>query len=203
MARLIRVNTIMEHTGAYRLWQAPFAEAKLAPIFRHSRRTSIRRVLDVGCGPGTNTSHFADSDYLGVDFNPAYINYARSRYRRDFVVADITRYTVPEGQRFDFILVNSLLHHIDTENVRRLLSHLCSLLTDDGFVHILDLVLPARRSVSRLLAHWDRGDYPRPLADWRDLFEQSFEPVVFEPYHLTGLGLTLWNMIYFKGSARK
>lgn len=193
---------IMEHTAAYRLWQAPFAESKLAPVFRHTDRQSIRRVLDVGCGPGTNTRHFAHCDYLGIDVNPDYIAYARERHARRFVVADATTYTVPAGERFDFVLVNSFLHHVDTASARRILEHLRTLLTSDGYLHVLDLVLPAHASVGRMLARWDRGDYPRPLEEWRDLLGLWFETVVFEPYPLGAAGLTLWNMLYFKGRAR-
>jgi len=189
MARLTRLNSIMDRTDAYRLWQAPFAEAKLAPVFRHSDGTAIRRVLDVGCGPGTNTRHFAGCDYLGVDFNAEYIEYARRRYRREFVVADITTYAVPGGHQFDFILVNSLLHHIDSDNVRRILLHLRTLLTDNGYIHILDLVLPPRPSISRLLARWDRGDHPRPLADWRTLLTRHSNRSFLSHTALQGLGL--------------
>src|SRR6185437_15919484 len=49
---------LMEFTVAYRLWQAPFAERKLAPLWEHNDVARARRVLDVGCGPGTNTQHF-------------------------------------------------------------------------------------------------------------------------------------------------
>jgi hypothetical protein len=70
-------------------------------------------------------------------------------------------------------------------------------------VHILDLVLPSEPSVSRFLARADRGDYPRPLPEWRDIFESAFEPVVFEPYPLGAMGMTLWNMVYFKGRTRR
>lgn len=192
---------IMEHTAAYRLWQAPFAEAKLAPVFRHSDRAAMRRVLDVGCGPGTNTHHFPHCDYLGIDHNPRYIADARRRTGRAFVVADATTYSVPEGERFDVVLVNSFLHHVDTASARRILAHLRTLLTSDGHVHILDLVLPQRASLSRRLARWDRGEYPRPIEDWRALFSESFVPCVFEPYVLGAAGIALWNMIYFKGSA--
>ena len=100
-------------------------------------------MLDVGCGPGTNSHHFEQSEYLGIDLNERYIDYARRRWRRNFLVADVTKYSVV-GERFDFILVNSLLHHIDTPGTRRLLSHLETLLTHDGHVHILELVLPRR-----------------------------------------------------------
>ena len=87
--------------------------------------------------------------------------------------------------------------------VRRILAHLATLLTDDGHLHALELVLPERPSVSRQLARYDRGEYPRPLAEWRELFGESLEPVVFEPYPLVGLGVKLWDMVYFKGRARR
>ena len=193
----------MENTLAYRIWQAPFAERKLAPLFAHNDVPAARRVLDVGCGPGTNTHHFSGADYLGIDFNPAYIESARQRTGRDFVVADVTKYQVADDRRFDLILANSLFHHIDSENTRRILAHLATLLAPDGHVHIFDLVLPERLSVARFLARADRGDYPRPLEEWRTLFSEAFEPLVFEPYDLGARGVSLWNMVYFKGRARR
>jgi SAM-dependent methyltransferase len=198
-----RATSIMENVSAYRIWQAPFADAKLAPVVRHNDLSKVRRVLDVGCGPGTNTRHFAASDYLGVDLNEKYVAYARERFGRKFVAADVTSTSIGDGGRFDFILCNSFFHHVDTPGVRRILEHLASLLTEDGHVHVLDLVLPDRPSVSRLLAKLDRGDWPRPLEEWRALFTESFEPVLFEPYPLKGFGVTLWNMVYFKGRARR
>jgi SAM-dependent methyltransferase len=199
----MKLANVMNNTLAYRIWQAPFAERKLAPFLAHNDLSRVRRVLDVGCGPGTNTGHFAAADYLGLDFNPAYIESARRRHGRRFEVADVTKYTVPADQRFDLILANSLFHHIDTPNTRRILSHLATLLTDDGHVHILDLVMPPFASINRFLALADRGDYPRPLEEWRSLFSEAFEPVVFEPYGLGAMGLTLWSMVYFKGKARR
>ena len=194
---------LMEHTLAYRVWQAPFAEKKLAPLYAHNDVARARRVLDVGCGPGTNTAHFAHADYLGIDFNPAYIDDARQRHGREFIVADVTTYEVAADQRFDLILANSLFHHIDTASTRRILAHLATLLSDDGHIHVFDLVLPEGPSISRFLARADRGEFPRPLDEWRDLFTGAFAPVVFEPYPLGAGGVTLWNMIYCKGRARR
>lgn len=197
------IARLLERTLVYRAWQAPFAEQKFAPILLHNDVRSIRRVLDVGCGPGTNTHHFAPCEYLGLDVNPEYVDHARRRHKRDFLVADVTQYTAPEGAQYDCILVNSFLHHIDRPDTRRILSHLRSLLTRDGYVHVLELVLPEGSSVARLLARWDRGAYARPLAEWHALLGECFEPVVFEPYRLTVAGVTLWNMVYFKGRARR
>jgi len=192
----------LERTWVYRAWQAPFAGQKFLPVLAHNSMHNVRRVLDVACGPGTNTRFFANADYLGIDFNERYIDDARKRYRRNFVVADVRNYIAAPEDRFDFVLVNSFLHHLDTNDTLAILTHLKSLLTQDGHIHMLELVLPEKASVARALAHWDRGRFARPLEEWRTLFESLFEPVVFEPYRLTGLGATLWNMVYFKGRLR-
>lgn len=194
--------SVLEHTLVYRLWQAPFAEHKFAPIVAHNDLGKVRRVLDVGCGPGTNTHHFAHADYIGIDINPRYVAAAERRTGRRFIAADATTYEVDPSERFDFIFLNSFLHHVDTPSVRRILSHVATLLTEDGAIHILDLIRPDRPSIAATLARLDRGDFPRPLAEWKQLFEESYQPVIFEPYPLTGLGVTLWQMIYFKGTRR-
>jgi SAM-dependent methyltransferase len=194
---------IMENSRAYRLWQAPFAEQKFAPILAYNDLRQVRRALDVGCGPGTNTPRFAHTHYLGIDHNLRYLEHARRHYGRDFLVADITRLALAPAARFDFILINSFLHHVDTPSARGLLSQLGALLTEDGHVHILDLVLPARPSVARLLARLDRGEFPRPLEDWKQIFSGTFETEVIEPYALTALGATLWEMVYFKGRGKR
>jgi SAM-dependent methyltransferase len=196
-------ESILERTFVYRLWQAPFAEQKFAPILQNNDLHSVRRVLDVACGPGTNTHHFAGSDYLGVDINERYIRNARQRHRRDFVAADVREYGIDSGEKFDFILINSFLHHLNDDEVRGILRSVCRLLTPDGHAHIMELVLPPKPSPARLLARWDRGDYARPLEQWRNLFDEFFETDMFYPYPLTGLGVTLWNMVYFKGRVRQ
>jgi SAM-dependent methyltransferase len=199
---MISLTSVLESPTLYRLWQAPFAEDKFAPLNAHNDLGRVRRVLDVGCGPGTNVRHFQNCAYLGIDLNPKYIIYARRRHAREFRVADATTFRVPAEQRFDFILLNSFLHHIDTENVRRILSHLSRALTGDGYMHIVELILPERRSVARLLARWDRGRFARPLEQWRELFGGALEIVTFEPF-TTGIPrIPLWELVYCKGRAK-
>ena len=200
---MISATSLLESAGIYRLWQAPFAEDKFAPLTAHNDFNGVRRVLDVGCGPGTNLGHFQGCEYLGIDVNPDYVAYARRRYGRQFFVADATQFTVPADERFDFILLNSFLHHVDTENVRKILSHLSGALTSDGHMHIVELVLPGQHSMPRLLARWDRGRFARPLDKWRELFAEALEIVTFEPFKLRALGLSLWDLVYCKGRAKQ
>jgi SAM-dependent methyltransferase len=193
------VNFLLEQTVVYSLWQAPFAAEKVAPVLKHNDLRSVRRVLDVGCGPGTNTKYFADSDYLGIDINPGYIDSARRKHNRAFIAADVTAYEDDGAGKFDFILVNSFLHHINDADAHKVLSRLTQWLTPDGHLHIVELISPGDHSIAQLLADWDRGNYCRRLEKWRDLFEKHMNIVVFEPYPIKLVGSTLWNMTCRKG----
>lgn len=185
----------------YSLWQAPFAAEKLAPVLEHNDLRNVRRVLDVGCGPGTNTRYFAHQDYLGIDINPSYVESARKKHHRSFIAADLTSYTDESAGQFDFILVNSFLHHVDDADAHKILSRLPRWLLPGGHFHIIELALPGDRSIAQLLTHWDRGKHVRPLEKWRNLFEQYMNIVVFEPYRIKLVGTTLWYMVYCKGRA--
>ena len=128
----------MANAVAYRLWQAPFAQQKLRPLLRHNDLSRVRRVLDVACGPGTNTPMFAHTDYLGIDINGGYIDYATRKHGRRFLQADLLEYEGGAEGRFDFVLVNSFLHHVDTAGARRILDHLRTLIATGGHIHVLD-----------------------------------------------------------------
>jgi SAM-dependent methyltransferase len=193
----MRIADLMNHTWAYKVWQAPFAESKFRPLLARTDMRRVRRVLDVGCGPGTNVHHFRNVEYVGLDINPGYIADARARHGRDFRVADVTQLDPATLQPADMILLNSLLHHLDDAEVHRLLAALPPLLAPGGAVHILDLVLPERASIHRLMAKLDRGLYARPLDAWRAIFSSHFSVQLFEPYTFGGL----WSMVYFRGAA--
>jgi SAM-dependent methyltransferase len=201
------LDLIMRQPIIYRLWMGPFAKKKFAPIVACNDMARVRRVLDVGCGPGTNAAYFSNVDYFGIDLNPQYIQDAQSRYgdstaHRRFLAVDAAKFVAPPGERFDFVLVNSFLHHVDDSIAKGILSNLNNLLTEDGHVHVLDLVLPEDPSIARFLAHSDRGDFPRPLEKWRQMLSEFFQPVAFEPYDLGAFGVPFWKMVYFKGRAK-
>jgi SAM-dependent methyltransferase len=196
----MRIADLMSQTWAYRAWQAPFAQSKIQPLLAHADLARVRRVIDVGCGPGTNAAMFEHADYTGLDINSGYIFDARRRYRRDFRVADVTRLEPGSVEPGDMVLLNSLLHHLDDGETHRTLAALPPLLTADGAIHILDLVLPERLSIARTMARLDRGRHPRSAEAWRGIFGAHFIEQIFEPYTFAG---GLWAMVYFRGTARR
>src|SRR5918999_831904 len=92
-------DRLLEQPLVYETWQAPFAAAKLKPFLRYVDLAQTRRVLDVGCGPGTNARVFAGSEYVGIDINPEYIRTASSRHPGRWLVGDVTDATIFPNER--------------------------------------------------------------------------------------------------------
>jgi SAM-dependent methyltransferase len=196
------ITALLERPAIYRLWQRPFADHKMAPFRRHNDMSQLGRVLDVGCGPGTNAPQFAGTDYLGVDINPKYIAYARARFPGRFEVADARSFSLSEPHPFDCIIVNSLLHHLEDGVVRSLFSGLSRCVSSAGAIHVLELVQPTGHGVDSFLARGDRGQFSRSVERWGDLVSRYYNLEVLEPYSLQVGGLVLWNMVYIRGRPR-
>ena len=191
----------LDHPLIYRLWQGPFAAQKLVPLQRRLGRGPYGRVLDVACGPGTNTATFRGDGYLGIDLNPHYIARARRAFGPIFEVADATTFRGAPGTRYDLILINSFLHHLDDAQVRTVLDHLRTLLAPGGTVQILELVRPRRPGFPRMFAALDRGRYARSVHAWEELVGASLRITHSEPYSLGLAGVALWDMQYLEGVA--
>jgi SAM-dependent methyltransferase len=193
------VDTLLDNAAVYRMWQAPFASSKFQPVLAATRGVSARRVLDAGCGPGTNAAYFSDAEYVGIDINERYLRYARATYRGTFVCADLTGGDLSVLGQFDTIIVNSVLHHMDDAGVLHVLRQLTERLSPGGRIHIMELVLPPRISRAWLMARLDRGRYARSYVGWETLFRQLLSIEVIQPYSFGG---GLWAMVYCRGTKR-
>jgi SAM-dependent methyltransferase len=161
------VDRALEVPVVYRAWQAFHNREKLAYVSSRIAPRPGLRVVELGCGPGTNVHLFSGCRYTGIDINPEYIATARRLYpEHEFVCADLRDYdfaSVP----YDWVLVNSFLHHLDDADVRATLASIARI--SAARVLVLELVLPARPSVARMLARMDRGRFARSLDAWRNL----------------------------------
>jgi SAM-dependent methyltransferase len=195
-------DRLLEIPLVYRSWQAPFAAAKLRPFLAHVDLSGTPRVLDIGCGPGTNAAVFAGCDYVGIDINADYIRTAASRYPGRWLVGDVTDQNVLPDAQFDCVFANSLMHHLDDHSVHNLLRRMARLTAPGGRIHVLDLVLPPHLSAGRLLARLDRGRFARPVEQWRAMLNEHLREEHFQPYPFGLPFVPLWQMIYFVGAAK-
>ncbi len=193
----------MELPWAYSLWQAPFLKAKFAPIVAHNdlARSSGSWTWAAVQARMRRSSHIPNTlvsiSIRPISSGPADGIRVRS-WRRTCV-----RIARRRKSRYDFVLLNSLLHHIDDESADRILAAISEVVVDDGCVHVIDLILPERRGIARYLTESDRGDYPRPWHVWQELLSRYFEPLVDQPFPVGMAGVELWQMLYFKGRPRK
>ena len=87
------------------------------PIAADFSSTSGLKVLEIGCGLGTDGAQFAKAgaDYTGIDLTEASIELARKRFelsglKGEFRVADAERLEF-DDQTFDLVYSHGVLHH--------------------------------------------------------------------------------------------
>jgi SAM-dependent methyltransferase len=192
---------LLENPVPYALWQYPFVKQKVAPFLERKLITPKTRVLDVGCGPGTNVPLFTGCDYIGIDFNQRYIDYVSRKYARRFICADAITFDYEPLGQFDLIFMNSLMHHLPTDGCRTLLSKLYDRIAPNGTLVVLDLILDDTCRIAHFLAKADRGEFPRPEHEWRALLDETIHPRLFQRYDV-GIGtLPLWR--FFMAEAKR
>lgn len=192
-------NGILESSLGYSLWSKPLNGPKIDAIhemlqFAEKHNTSI---LDIGCGPGSNSANFTEWDYLGIDLNPAYIKTAQASYPNcKFMVADAGKLQL-DGTKYEVILINSLMHHLTDEECIALLKSCSGCMTDDSILIAQEpLIPPAGKVVDNFFMKLDRGDHFRDLENWQMLFTQAgFEFVKEKIYPLKLVNkITAWTM---------
>lgn len=157
------LKTILEQPIVYSVFQTVLGS-------RRSTRTIIdqylkfengMKVLDIGCGPADILDQIDQRiDYLGIDFENAYIEKARKRYgdRGQFFCKNALDLVEEQKGSFDRILVLALLHHLEDKEVDELLSALSKLLAKDGFLFILENTFTSDQSfLARKIIEMDRG----------------------------------------------
>jgi 2-polyprenyl-3-methyl-5-hydroxy-6-metoxy-1,4-benzoquinol methylase len=129
-------------------------------------------ILDIGCGIG-QYANMTKGNYLGVDMNERYIDYARERNQRpnqSFRCTDVTT-VLNEKSKFDLVLMVDFLHHISDQQCVDLLNIASKLA--NNYVVSFEPITYQPNSVGRWIVENDRGDYVRPLDKLHKLFEES------------------------------
>jgi|LakMenEpi03Aug12_release.lakeMendotaPanAssembly.Ray.scaffolds.fasta_scaffold4179607_1 hypothetical protein len=70
------VRSILDLPAVYALWQAPFVAQKIGPFLAAGPAARTGRVLELGCGPGTNAHLFDPKRYVGIDLSPIFYDRA-------------------------------------------------------------------------------------------------------------------------------
>jgi ubiquinone/menaquinone biosynthesis C-methylase UbiE len=129
--------------------------------------------LDLGCGPGAFAPLFEGDDYVGADLNARYVEYARKKYKREFLHSDARQLALPDG-RFQQVLIFGLLHHLSDDDVRAVLKEATRVVKPGG--HILAIEdIPAISKlnlIGHLVHHAENGEHIRPAEEYRRLYDE-------------------------------
>ncbi|MFM9843258.1 MAG: class I SAM-dependent methyltransferase [Dongiaceae bacterium] len=139
-----------------------------------------RRILDVGCGPGTLLQFLDEVNYTGIDRNERYIIEAQARYgsRGRFILADVGEVAGMGFPPFDIVTMFGLLHHLDDGQAAGLFAAVRPLLREGGRVVTVDPCFVDRQNpIAWLLARMDRGRNVRRADAYRALAAAAFPKV--------------------------
>lgn len=153
---------------------------------QYVKPTSGERILDVGCGYGDLAQHLPGVEYVGVDSNKLYIDFAKRQHaaRGDFLLGDVATLQVVDLGRFDAAVAIGVLHHLPDSVVSTMLRSLSKMLAPSGrFIAAEPVWDPDQRTTARVLAALDRGRFVREEQRYVDLLAPWFPKVECEIRH--------------------
>ncbi|HVJ31893.1 MAG TPA: class I SAM-dependent methyltransferase [Terriglobia bacterium] len=133
-------------------------------------------VLDLGCGAGQIMPFLGARSYIGVDLNPAHIEAAKQRFpESDFRVGDAIGFLETTAEKFDLITMIGLLHHLDDNQVIRIMSGARRSLNPGGRVVAFDAGFEKNQNpIAWLMSRLDSGRNVRTLDAYLELERQVF-----------------------------
>lgn len=178
------IRRYLEFPQVYLLFQRLLGSARSTERFAAE---SIRPfpgawILDIGCGPAMILDHLPRSvHYVGYDFNPRYIEYARKRHsdRGEFIcrkVSEAPRHDLL-GQ-FDIVLAIAILHHLNDAEAAVLIETAHAHLKPGGTLITLDgAYVSGQPLIAKFLLARDRGRHVRTPEGYVSLLRSRFDDV--------------------------
>jgi SAM-dependent methyltransferase len=133
-------------------------------------------VLDIGCGPGVALPHITYRNYVGIDLNTDHVARARARHASNaaFKVGAAQDVVPKLDGAFDVILAFGFLHHLNDENVCRLLDAAVSKLRPNGCAFFLEPVyVRGQHPIARKMKDLDSGQHIRTPDAYASLMERD------------------------------
>ena len=138
------------------------------------------KVLDIGCGPGELLNYIpADADYTGFDKDRDCILFAQKKYpsRGKFVQLDVNHHEQLKlhESAYDVVLLFSVLHHLDDNEVEKTLKLAWHCLKQGGLAISVDGVyLKEQSKAAKYILSKDRGQFVRTDEAYLKLVKKYF-----------------------------
>jgi ubiquinone/menaquinone biosynthesis C-methylase UbiE len=139
-----------------------------------NNRSKKIKILDIGCGSGEISRFFNNLDYIGIDVNPDYIEFARKIYKKNFEVMNAQKLRFKK-RYFDYVVIIGVLHHIDDKNCNLILNEITRVIKDNGKIIIIEDVNTQSRIdlFGNLIRKLDVGEHIRTKKEWLELLSKK------------------------------
>lgn len=175
------IRSVLAIPAAYTLWWNMVGGPGRAKVLvREYIQPGVGgRILEIGCGPGTIVGYLPQSEYVGFDISPRYIEMARKRFpHAQFVCERVSQFSPASQRSFDTVLALGVVHHLDDEEARQLFQIAYDVLKSGGKLVTLDGVWTDDQSpTARWLLARDRGEHVRNEQEYVRIASQVFRSV--------------------------
>jgi SAM-dependent methyltransferase len=145
------------------------------------------KVLDIGCGTAKILESLPLVDYYGYDISKKYISYAKKKYkskRNKFYCKKFNINELDNIPKIDFILLFGVIHHLEDEELHKILPILKKVLKKSGKIITCDpIYIKKQNIISHFLIKNDVGKNVRNKEDYLKLLRKYFRNIKFNIKH--------------------
>jgi len=177
----------------YNTWSAFHFLPRFKKIKAEVCREGAKTILDLGCGTGLFKKHCPGCDYVGIDNNPLYIDYAKKKLGGNFILGDMLSPEKHLGDnRFDAVILNGVLHHLEDRSITMLTKKIGAYLNPEGVIIIVDHVYKEHlNAINKLLLKYDRGSFSRAQTSFETLFK-DFNIKSYKEFNIQAGAFVFW-----------
>ncbi|MDC3158879.1 class I SAM-dependent methyltransferase [bacterium] len=165
-------------TLAYRNIVVPF-QGRTTFNFVNEHYKKGMKVLDFGCGTGSNSKLFHPKDYIGSEVNSSRVEssskkYPKYKFKKIPIINSLEDKLPWENNSFDIIFVSLCLHHINAKSCKIIFKEFRRVLKNNGKILGIEPALIDGKYFSNILMNiLDAGDYILPLNKYKDMYESE------------------------------
>ena len=137
------------------------------------------KVLDFGCGIGSNSKLFHHNDYIGVEVDESRVissrlKYPKNRFEKIPFISESGDRIPFEDNYFDIVFISLCLHHIDSNTCKLLFKEFSRVLKDNGsIIGIEPCILPNKYFSNIFMNIVDAGDYILTIEEYKKIYSSE------------------------------
>ena len=133
-----------------------------------------KKVLDFGCGIGTNSWIFQPQNYIGIDCDSKRISWANKMYE-DYNFIAVKKSSLPiDSNTMDYVFIMAVLHHMPSDLILLYLDEFTRVLKQNGKILVIEPCLSQEKPINNwFMKSLDKGKYLRNQEAYLELFSQK------------------------------